>query len=193
MGIGAKQQPMTSSETESKNVEVAAQSEEAPPEKKKQKTFWETVPGILTGIAGVLTAIGGLITVLLTVGILSPAPKPAPTSTPVPLTELRVIATVPELGATDVDPALEEIIVTFSQPIAPGSYSFVAHPDLGETPETEGEPYSPDPQICALPVRLEAGKTYAIGINGPEHRNFRSLSDGTLTAEPYVLIFTTRP
>ena len=184
---------MTPTNTETKDDKAAAHSEETASEDKQRKTFWETVPGILTGIAGVFTAVGGLITVLLTVGILSPAPEPTPTSTPVPLTELRVIATVPELGATDVNPALEEIVVTFSQPIAPGSYSFVAHPDLGETPDAADDPYFPDPQTCALPVKLEAGKTYAIGINGPEHRNFRSLNDGTLSAEPYVLIFSTRP
>jgi RNA polymerase sigma-70 factor (ECF subfamily) len=184
---------MTESDTESKDDKAATQREETPPGEKKKKTFWETVPGILAGIAGVLTAIGGLITVLVTIGVLSKPPEPTPTPTPVPLTEMRVIKTAPELGAVDVDPALEEIVITFSQPVMQGSYSFVAHPELGETPETTGDPHFPDLRTCVLPVRLEAGKTYAIGINGPDHRNFVSLNDETITAEPYVLVFATAP
>jgi len=33
-----------------------------------QKPFWETLPGILTGVAAVLTALGGLLTVVYTRG-----------------------------------------------------------------------------------------------------------------------------
>ncbi|MBN1813720.1 MAG: Ig-like domain-containing protein, partial [Anaerolineae bacterium] len=116
-----------------------------------------------------------------------------PTPTPVPLTELRVISTVPELGATDVDPALEEIVITFSQPIMKGRYSFIVHPDLGEYPEVTGDPSFLDLQTCTLPVKLGPGKTYAIGINSPDHKNFVSLVDETLSAEPYILIFSTAP
>lgn len=162
-------------------------------EVKKGKPFWATLPGILAGIAGVFTAIGGLITVLVTIGVFSPLPEPTPTPTPVPLTELRVISTVPELGATDVDPALEEIVITFSQPVMSGRYSFIIHPDLGEYPEATGDPFFPDLQTCTLPVKLEPGKTYAIGINSPDHKNFVSLADETLSAEPYILIFSTAP
>jgi len=156
-------------------------------EAKKKKSFWATLPGI----AGVFTAIGGLITVLVTIGVFSPPPEPTPT--PVPLTELRVISTVPGLGATDVDPALEEIVITFSQPVMKGRYSFIIHPDLGEYPEVTGDPFFPGLQTCILPVKLEPGKTYAIGINSPDHKNFVSLADETLSAEPYILIFSTAP
>jgi hypothetical protein len=133
-----------------------------------------------------------LITVLVTIGVFSPPPEPTPTPTPVPLTELRVISTMPELGATDVDPAITEVVVVFSQPIRQ-SYSFVKHVDLGEFPEMTGDPSFPDMQTCTLPVRLEPGRTYAVGINSPDHENFISLADETLTAEPYVLVFSTAP
>jgi hypothetical protein len=185
---------MTESSTkEAKDTQAIAPGEKTAEGGTKKKGFWETVPGILTGIAGIFTAIGGLITVLVTIGVFSPPPEPTSTPTPVPLTELRVTSTVPELGAADVDPALGEIVVTFSQPIMKGRYSFIIHPDLGEYPEVTGDPSFPDLQTCTLPVKLEPGKTYAIGINGPDHRNFVSLADETLSAEPYILVFSTAP
>jgi hypothetical protein len=64
-------------------------------------------------------------------------------------------------------------VVTFSQPVMSGRYSFITHPDLGEYPEVTGDPFFPDLQTCTLPVKLEPGKTYAIGINGPDHKNFQ--------------------
>jgi hypothetical protein len=182
-----------SNSKEAQDTEAIASGEKTAAGETKKKTFWETVPGILTGIAGIFTAIGGLITVLVTIGVFSPPPEPTPTPTPVPLTELRVISTAPELGAVDVDPGLEEIVITFSQPIMKGRYSFVIHPDLGKNPKVTGDPSFPDLQTCILPVKLEPGTTYAIGINGPDHKNFVSLADETLSAEPYVLVFSTAP
>jgi hypothetical protein len=47
----------------------------------RTKGFWQTVPGILTGIAGMLTAIGGLLAILVQVGVIggsSNAPQPGP-------------------------------------------------------------------------------------------------------------------
>lgn len=38
----------------------------------EQKSFWRTLPGILTGLAAVLTAIGGLLVVLSNIGVLGP-------------------------------------------------------------------------------------------------------------------------
>jgi hypothetical protein len=71
-------------------------------DKKGEKSFWATMPGILTGIAGVITAIATLITVLYAVGILGSSSTPTPISqgqpadtptlanTPVPPTETPV-------------------------------------------------------------------------------------------------------
>jgi RNA polymerase sigma-70 factor (ECF subfamily) len=183
---------MPENDAKEKDQEETPPTEAAKDEETKKKTFWETVPGILTGIAGVFTAIGGLITVLVTIGVFSPPPEPTPTPTAVPPTELRVISTVPELGATDVDPTVTEVVIVFSQPIRQ-SYSFVEHVDLGEFPEMTSDPVFPDIKTCTLPVKLEPGKTYAIGINSPDHKNFVSLADETLSAEPYTLVFSTAP
>jgi hypothetical protein len=40
------------------------------------KSFWATLPGILTGIAGILTAIGGLLVILYQIGVIGPDKTP---------------------------------------------------------------------------------------------------------------------
>ncbi len=52
----------------------------------EEKSFWRTLPGILTGIAAIITAITGLIIALNAAGIITippifPTPTPTPTST----------------------------------------------------------------------------------------------------------------
>ena len=48
--------------------------------KNDEKSFWSTLPGILTGIAAIITAIGGLIIALNVAGIITITPEtPAPT------------------------------------------------------------------------------------------------------------------
>lgn len=49
-----------------------------PPESKSDKSFWTTLPGILTGIAGIITAIAALIAALNAAGVLTPATPTAP-------------------------------------------------------------------------------------------------------------------
>ncbi|MBU0960767.1 MAG: hypothetical protein KKH60_04510 [Proteobacteria bacterium] len=43
------------------------------------KSFWTTLPGILSGIAGVITAIGGLLAILYSIGVLGPSEANKPT------------------------------------------------------------------------------------------------------------------
>lgn len=49
--------------------------------KNEEKSFWTTVPGILTGIAAIITAIGGLIIALNAAGIFTYTITPTPTPT----------------------------------------------------------------------------------------------------------------
>ncbi len=147
----------------------------------------KTLPEILKGIAAVLTAIGGIITVLLTTGIIHLKPE-AP---PLPST-LLVVSTEPADGAVNVDPSLTKILIEFNQPVNQESWSFVLS-ELGEYPPTTGDPYFSDEKTCVLPVKLEPGKTYGIGVNSPSHRNFVSAADETISAEPYQFSFTTKP
>ena len=100
-----------------------------------------------------------------------------------------VIATIPESGAADVDPALTELRVTFSQPMRDRSWSWTK---WGEEhfPELTGQPgFDADRRTCALPVKLQPGKVYATWINSDHHKNFTDT--GGRPAVPYLLIFQT--
>ncbi len=54
------------------------------PEPKSDKSFWTTLPGILTGIAGIITALAALVAALNAAGILTPAPPNTPTPPAIP-------------------------------------------------------------------------------------------------------------
>jgi hypothetical protein len=60
-----------------------------------------------------------------------------------------------------------------------------------ELPERAGEiSYDAARTTCTMPVKLQPGKVYWVGVNGPQHRNFKS-PDGT-PARPYQILFSTR-
>jgi Bacterial Ig-like domain len=84
-----------------------------------------------------------------------------------------IVSTSPAGGATDVDPALSEITVTFDRDMGPG-FSWT-----GGGPEFPGSPAGQkahwrDQRTCVLPVQLEPGRSYRVGINAPSFKNFRS-------------------
>ncbi|MBA4148135.1 MAG: protein kinase [Verrucomicrobia bacterium] len=101
-----------------------------------------------------------------------------------------VIRTVPESGASEIDPALNELRVTFSEPMQDGSWSWVKLDDK-TFPKMTGSPrYLADGRTCVLPVKLTPGKVYSIWLNSGEITNFRD-NEGQV-AVPYLLIFETR-
>ena len=101
-----------------------------------------------------------------------------------------VVKTVPEAGSADVDPKTTEIKVTFSKDMEDGSWSWVQLSDES-FPKTDGKPkYLADKRTCVLPVKLEAGKTYAVWVNTEKFENFKD-TDGR-SAVPYLLVFKTK-
>ncbi|PYJ86456.1 MAG: hypothetical protein DME70_08115 [Verrucomicrobia bacterium] len=101
-----------------------------------------------------------------------------------------VLKCVPEAGASDVDPSLTEIRVTFSKEMQPGSWSWAlidkeTYPGTSEAPK-----YLDDKRTCVLPVKLQPGKTYAVWINSDKLHNFKD-AKGQI-AVPYLLVFKTR-
>jgi Bacterial Ig-like domain len=101
-----------------------------------------------------------------------------------------VLSVEPKLGAADVDPAVREIRVTFSRPMADKSWSWVTF-DANAFPKVEGQVhYEKDKRTCVMPVKLEPGKSYVMGINAERFRNFRDV-DGQ-PALPYIVAFRTR-
>jgi HEAT repeats/Bacterial Ig-like domain len=100
-----------------------------------------------------------------------------------------VVGTVPAAGATEVDPSLAEIRVTYSKAMQDGSWSWST---WGEEnyPETTGKPhYLGDARTCVLPVKLQPNKFYAIRLNSEKFKNFTDI--GGRSAVPYLLTFFT--
>lgn len=101
-----------------------------------------------------------------------------------------VVQTVPEAGATDVDPALKELKVTFSSPMQDQSWSWSTY-GADTFPEVSGPiRYEPDGRTCVLPVKLKPGRTYATWLNSQSFQNFQDRQGRP--AVPYLLIFETR-
>jgi len=100
-----------------------------------------------------------------------------------------VVKTVPPAGATDVDPSLTQIRVTFSKPMEDGSWSWST---WGEDtfPELIGKPhYLPDGRTCVIYVKLQPDKFYASWLNSERFHNFKDRSGKS--AVPYLLTFVT--
>ena len=101
-----------------------------------------------------------------------------------------VVKTVPQAGADDIDPAMNEIKVTFSKDMKDNSWSWTTL-SKESFPTLDGKPkYLANKRTCVLPVKLEAGKTYAIWVNSEKFGNFKD-ADGR-SAVPYLLVFKTK-
>ncbi len=101
-----------------------------------------------------------------------------------------VVKTVPAAGADDVDPKITEIKVTFSKVMLDNSWSWGQF-SAESFPKINGKPkYLADKKTCVLPVKLEAGKTYAIWLNSETLGNFKDSDDRP--AIPYLLVFQTK-
>jgi RNA polymerase sigma-70 factor (ECF subfamily) len=101
-----------------------------------------------------------------------------------------VVKTVPEAGASDVNPKLTEIKVTFSKEMQDGSWTWSTL-SKESFPKVDGKPkYLADMRTCVLPVQLEPGKTYAIWVNSAKFGEFKD-RDGR-SAVPSLLVFKTR-
>jgi RNA polymerase sigma-70 factor (ECF subfamily) len=101
-----------------------------------------------------------------------------------------VVKTAPEAGASDVDPKITEIKVTFSKDMQDESWSWAT---LSEEsfPKIDGKPkYLADKRTCVLPVKLEPGKTYALWVNTEKFDNFKDANGQA--AVPYLLVFKTK-
>jgi prepilin-type N-terminal cleavage/methylation domain-containing protein len=105
------------------------------------------------------------------------------------ITAPYVISTTPQAYANDVPPSLEKITVTFSEPMKDKSWSWTGE---GETyPKTTGQPsYDKERTTCSLPVKLEPGKVYWVGINSPIYHDFKSAHCGA-PVQRYVILFAT--
>ncbi len=101
-----------------------------------------------------------------------------------------VVRTTPAAMANDVPATLKKITVTFDQRMMDTSWSWTQRSEES-FPKTSGEPsYDSLRKTCTLPVQLEPGKVYWVGINSPEHTLFQTPDQ--VPAGPYVILFATR-
>ena len=85
----------------------------------------------------------------------------------------QITSCSPARGATDVSPSLKEITVTFDRDMEEGMSWTGGGPEFPTVPEGK-RGYWRDKRTCVLPVQLESGHRYRVGINSTSHRNFRS-------------------
>jgi RNA polymerase sigma-70 factor (ECF subfamily) len=101
-----------------------------------------------------------------------------------------VVKTVPQAGATDVDPALKELKFTFSKDMVDGNWS-VCQISKENFPESGGKiHYLPDKRTCVMPVKLQPGKTYVLWLNLGKFQSFRDTEGHS--SVPYQLVFETK-
>jgi beta-lactamase regulating signal transducer with metallopeptidase domain len=99
----------------------------------------------------------------------------APAAIPLPKTNWPTIeSTKPRIGATDVDPGLTQISVTFDRDMDVGGYSWTGGGEFYPPSPPGAGPVWIDKRTCVLPVVLKKGSYYRVGINSTSHQNFRS-------------------
>jgi serine/threonine protein kinase len=102
----------------------------------------------------------------------------------------RIVATSPPSGATDVDPAVAEISVTFDRDMNPAGYAWTSGgADFPPKPEGKNM-FWRDRRTCVWPVKLEPGHYYRAGINSQLYPYFRSAEN--VPVPPSAICFTTR-
>lgn len=110
--------------------------------------------------------------------------KPDQQTTPYP----QIVETEPKIGATEVATSLKELRVSFDRDMSKGM-SWTGGPPLFPATDDTRKAQWIDARTCILPVKLERGKFYRIGINSKSHRNFAA-TDGTPTP-PTAIYFAT--
>jgi hypothetical protein len=101
----------------------------------------------------------------------------------------RVTSIEPANGATEVDPSTSAIRITFDRPMQDDSWSVTG--SAPQLPPADGKPsYDAAHKVFTMPVKLEPGKTYRFGLNGPNQSGFKSEEGMALPAQ--VVTFTTK-
>jgi len=101
----------------------------------------------------------------------------------------KIIATSPAVGATDVDPNLTEITVTFDQDMGHGMSWTGGGPEFPPTREGQKAQWK-SKRTCVLPVKLESAHYYRVGINSTSYQNFAN--QRRVAALPSAIFFTTK-
>ncbi|MEN6383956.1 MAG: tetratricopeptide repeat protein [Phycisphaerales bacterium] len=100
-----------------------------------------------------------------------------------------VIKTSPQNFANNVSPDSKEITVTFDKEMYRYGFAWV---QKGQPfPQRTGDiHFSDDGFMCSMPVKLEPGKYYVIGINTPPYMSFKSNAE-MQPAQEFAFVFAT--
>ena len=94
----------------------------------------------------------------------------------------------PKNGAHDVDPGLDRITITFSEPMLDQSFSVTGGGP--HFPEVKSFRFIKNCTVFVMEVKLKPDWNYTFGINGPNHKNFRSRKG--VPVEPVLVTFRTK-
>jgi hypothetical protein len=131
----------------------------------------------------------------------NPTPTPPPTTDACPpadettastaATEAPfVVCTVPAAGDQEVDPALTELVVYFSEPMLDQAWAWVQVD--ANYPQTTGDAsYEDDHRTNVLPVVLEPDHDYDVWVNDPFGTYMDFQDEDRNAATPYEIAFHT--
>ena len=105
-------------------------------------------------------------------------------------THPQIVALTPKNGAQDVDPTLTELRVTFNVPMGDGFSWTGGGPQYPNTQPGKKPYWTDDHLTCVLPVQLQPGSDYRLGLNSPSFRGFQSATGVPL--EPVSYHFKTK-
>jgi bla regulator protein BlaR1 len=100
-------------------------------------------------------------------------------------THPQIVSLAPKNGARDVDPSATEIRVTFNVPMGDGFSWTGGGPEFPTTPAGKKPYWTEDHLTCVLPVQLQPGSDYRLGLNSPSFRGFQSATGVPLEPVPY--------
>jgi len=101
----------------------------------------------------------------------------------------KVVDLEPNKGAESVDPSRTELRITFDVPMGEGMSWTGGGETFPKLTPGQSAVWSKDKKQCTLPVKLEPGRTYRLGINSLHHQNFQS--EWGVPAAPVEYFFTT--
>ena len=101
-----------------------------------------------------------------------------------------IVGLEPKNGCKDVDAGLKELRVTFSVPMGGGFSWTGSGAEYPTIPEGKKPFWTEDKKTCVLPVELQPGHEYHLGLNSPSHKNFQSA--GGVPLDPIAYSFSTK-
>jgi hypothetical protein len=138
--------------------------------------------------SGVVLGLSILAALIIITGCKPKAAAPIPS--PVQKEPPKIVSTAPANQSSEVDPSIDEITVTFDHDMEEGMSWTGGPPDFPASSEGSKAHWLEDKRTCVLPVKLEPGRHYRVGINSPNHQNFRSLEG--LPAVSSEIVFDTK-